>query len=234
MSGDRVDARSDVRFQDREDAGRTLARFLAAYAGRPDVLVLALPRGGVPVGAEVARALRAPLDVFVVRKVGAPSQPELAIGAIATGGTVVVNQEVIRELGIPRELFEREVEHERREVERRERSYRGARPPPQLSGKTVILVDDGLATGATMRAAARAARSQGPARVVVAVPVGARDTCAEMGADADEVVCVRTPEPFLAVGLWYRDFSQTSDEEVREILESRMVPAPPPLAGEER
>lgn len=215
------------RFPDRQEAGRVLAASLAEYSGRSDVVVLGLPRGGVPVAAEIARFLHAPLDVFVVRKVGAPMQPELAMGAVATGGVAVVNAEIVRELAISRDDFERVAARERDELERRERSYRGHRPPPDLSGKVAILVDDGLATGATMRAAVEAVRRQGPSRVIVAVPVAAPDTCEQMRTKADEVVCAATPEPFLAVGLWYRDFSQTSDEEVRELLERGRVPGAP-------
>ena len=206
-------------FRDRTDAGRQLAARLTEYADRPDVIVLALPRGGVPVGYEVARALHAPLDVFLVRKLGLPGQEELAIGAIASGGVRVLNREVVDALQIPDEVIETVTAKESRELERRERVYRGDRPLPDLRGQTVILVDDGLATGSSMRAAIAALRQQGPARIVVAVPVGAPQTCAEFEAEADETVCARTPEPFYAVGLWYDDFRQTSDEEVRELLE---------------
>jgi putative phosphoribosyl transferase len=195
-----------------------LGKKLRRYAGQADVLVLGLPRGGVPVATEVARALRAPLDVFVVRKIGAPRQPELAVGAIATGGTLVLNEEIARQVGVDRETLQEEIARESRELERRNRLYRGGRPPPSIEGRTVILVDDGLATGATMRAAAAAIRLGRPARLVLAAPVGARDTCEEMRAYADDVVCAATPEPFLAVGLWYEKFPQTSDEEVREAL----------------
>ena len=205
-------------FQDRRDAGRVLAMKLRKYAGRPDVVVLALPRGGVPVAYEVAQALRVPLDVFLVRKLGVPGQEELAMGAIATGGVRVLNDDVVRTLGIPQEALDAVAAQEQRELGRRERAYRGDRPAPDVRGRTVILVDDGLATGSTMRAAVAALRRQGPARVIVAVPVGAPQTCAEFGAEADEAVCARTPEPFHAVGLWYDDFSQTTDEEVYELL----------------
>jgi putative phosphoribosyl transferase len=206
-------------FRDRREAGRFLARRLTAYADRPDVLVLALPRGGVPVGYEVARALRAPLDVFLVRKLGLPGHEELAMGAIASGGVRVLNEDVVRALGIPEDVIATVAAEEQEELERRERSYRGNRPAPAVRGKTVILIDDGLATGSTMRAAVAALRRQGPARIVVAVPVGAPETCAEFQEEADEAICAQTPEPFHAVGLWYRDFSQTTDEEVRELLE---------------
>jgi predicted phosphoribosyltransferase len=206
-------------FQNRIDAGRRLAAKLKAYAGRPDVLVLALPRGGVPVAYEVARALRAPLDVFLVRKLGLPGHEELAMGAIATGGVRVLNPDVVRTLRIPDDVIDEVARQEQRELERRERIYRDDRPAPEVRGRTVILVDDGLATGSTMRAAVAALHRQEPARIVVAVPIGAAETCAELGSEADEVVCARTPEPFYAVGLWYRDFTQTTDEEVHDLLE---------------
>ena len=211
-------------FRNRSEAGRLLAGHLKDYAGRADVIVLALPRGGVPVAFEVAEALRAPLDVFVVRKLGVPGQEELAMGAIATGGVRVTNKEVLRHLHISGEVFEAAAAREAGELERREREYRGNRPAPDLRGRTVILVDDGLATGSTMRAAARALRELGPERVVVAVPVGAPQTCEEFRAEVDEVVCAMTPEPFRGVGLWYDDFTQTSDEEVHELL-GRSAPA---------
>jgi putative phosphoribosyl transferase len=207
------------RFRNRTEAGRFLAELLRdEYGGRDDVVVLALPRGGVPVGYEVAKALGAPLDVFVVRKVGVPGHSELAMGAIATGGVLVLDEGLVRRIGISENEIRRAVEAELRELERREAAYRGDRGPPQLEGKTVILVDDGLATGATMRAAALAVRKYNPARVVVAVPVAAEQTCDEFRDDVDDIVCGVTPWPFHAVGLWYDDFSQTSDEEVRELL----------------
>src|SRR5262245_59207705 len=206
------------RFRNRADAGRLLADKLAAYAGRPDVLVLALPRGGVPVAFEAARVLGAPLDVFVVRKLGVPGQEELAMGAIATGGVRVVNPDVVDALRIPTAVIDRVAEEEGRELERRQRAYRGERPEPEVRGRTVILVDDGLATGSTMRAAVAALRAQGPARVVVAVPVGAQSTCEELGREVDEIVCLAMPEPFLAVGRFYEDFSQTTDQEVHDLL----------------
>lgn len=182
------------------------------------MLVLALPRGGVPVAFEVARWLDAPLDVFLVRKLGVPGHEELAMGAIATGGVRVVNEAIVRELGVGREAFEEVAARERVELERRERAYRGERNAPEVGGRTVILVDDGLATGSTMRAAAVALRRRGPGRLVVAAPVAAREACEELRAEADEVVCAETPEPFRGVGRWYEDFSQTTDEEVRELL----------------
>jgi putative phosphoribosyl transferase len=206
-------------FRNRTEAGRQLAAKLGEYADRPDVLVLALPRGGVPVAFEVAQVLRAPLDVFLVRKLGVPGHEELAMGAIATGGVRVLNEDVVRPLRIPDEVIDAVAAEEEEELKRRERAYRGGRPAPQVHGKTVILVDDGLATGSTMRAAVAALRQQRPARIVVAVPVGAPETCAEFQAEADETVCARTPEPFYAVGLWYGDFSQTTDEEVHDLVE---------------
>jgi predicted phosphoribosyltransferase len=207
------------RFRDRAEAGRLLARELQHYRGDPRLLVLALPRGGVPVGFELARSLDAPLDAFVVVKLGAPGQEELAIGAIASGGLRVINERVVREFGLDEEAIARAAAAAHPELERRERAYRGDRGPVQVEGRTVILVDDGLATGATMRAAALALRTRNPGRLVVAVPVAAEQTCDEVREDVDEVVCAVTPEPFLAVGAWYEDFSQTSDDEVRELLE---------------
>jgi putative phosphoribosyl transferase len=206
------------RFHDRRAAGQTLASHLGEYARRPGVIVLALPRGGVPVAAEVASALHAPLDVFVVRKLGVPGQEELAMGALASGGVRVLDHEIVRAAGVTAADVERVTSMEAAELDRRERQYRGDRPPPAVEGKTVILVDDGLATGSSMRAAVAALRSRHPARVVVAVPVAAAETCAEFQAIADEIVCVETPSPFQAVGLWYEDFSQTSDEEVHTLL----------------
>ena len=214
-------------FRDRTDAGRQLAAELERYAGRDDVLVLALPRGGVPVAYEVARALRAPLDVFLVRKLGVPGQEELAMGAIASGGVRVLNSDVVDHLHIPDSIIDAVARQEQDELERRGREYRGDRSPPDVRGRTVILVDDGLATGSTMRAAVAALRRLGPSRIIVAVPVGARDTCEDMAREADEVVCARTPEPFLSVGVWYGDFSQTTDEEVNALLEQ----APPQTAA---
>jgi predicted phosphoribosyltransferase len=213
------------RFRDRQDAGRLLAEKLTAYAHRPDVLVLALPRGGVPVAYEVARALGAPLDVFVVRKLGVPGHEELAMGAVATGGVRVLNEDVVRGLRIPDRMIDAVTALEQQELARRERLYRGDRTPPDVRGRTVILVDDGLATGATMHAAIAALRQQEPARIVVAVPTAAPETCNVLRAEVDDVVCAITPEPFHAVGLWYEDFSQTTDEEVRELLARAAQPA---------
>jgi erythromycin esterase-like protein/predicted phosphoribosyltransferase len=205
-------------FLDRRDAGRRLAEKIAGYSNRPDVLVLALPRGGVPVAYEVARALNAPLDVFVVRKLGVPGYEEVAMGAVATGGVRVLNNEIVEGLGIPASMIDAVAARERQELARRERLYRDGRPQPDVRGRTVILVDDGLATGATMHAAIEALRQQGPKRIIVAVPTASPDTCEEMKRRADEVICAITPEPFHAVGRWYQEFSQTTDEEVRELL----------------
>ena len=207
-------------FRDRADAGRQLLSRLGAYKAEPDVLVLGLPRGGIPVAWEVAHGLGAPLDVFVVRKLGVPGQEELAMGAIATGGVRVVNRDVVNALHIPPDVLDRAAAEERRELERRERSYRGDRPEPGVAGRTVILVDDGLATGSTMRAAVAALRQQAPARIVVAVPVAAPSTCAELREEVEDVVCFATPEPFMSVGRFYDDFSQTTDDEVRDALAS--------------
>jgi predicted phosphoribosyltransferase len=206
-------------FHDRRDAGRKLAEKLMKYANRPDVLVLALPRGGVPVGFEVAQALHAPLDVFLVRKLGVPGREELAMGAIASGGVRVLNEDVVNQLGIPEEVIDAVAAEQAQELRRREQAYRDDRPAPEVQGATILLVDDGLATGSTMRAAVAALRRQGPARIVVAVPVGAVETCDDLRTVADEVVCARTPEPFWAVGIWYEDFTQTTDEEVHDLLE---------------
>jgi predicted phosphoribosyltransferase len=207
-------------FRDRVEAGDVLAGLLAHYAGRPDVLVLALPRGGVPVAARVAQALGAPLDVFVVRKLGVPGHEELAMGAIASGGVRVVNEQVVGRLRLGEADLQRVAEAEERELVRRERSYREGRAPPDLAGRVVILVDDGLATGSTMRAAVAAAWRLDPARVVVAVPTAPASTCQQLRAEADQVVCATTPHPFRAVGFSYRSFPQTSDEEVRALLRS--------------
>jgi predicted phosphoribosyltransferase len=205
-------------YADRADAGRALARALAHLRAAPDAIVLGLPRGGVPVACEVAAALGLPLDVLVVRKLGLPQQPELAMGAIASGGALVVNDEVVRYLGGRTGAFEAVRAREQAELERRERDYRGTRPPLKVSGLTAILVDDGLATGATMEAAVRALQLLGAHRVIVAVPVGSVEARERIEAVADEVVCLATPEFFSAVGQWYADFGQTEDEEVRELL----------------
>jgi putative phosphoribosyl transferase len=207
-----------MRYRNRTEAGRLLAQKLMGYANRPDVLVLALPRGGVPVAFEVAQALDAPLDVFLVRKLGVPGHEELAMGAIASGGVRVLNEAVVSYLHIPDGVIDAVAADELQELERRERLYRVDRPPLEVRGRTVILIDDGLATGSTMRAAAGALRTRDPTAIIVAVPVAADETCDEFRSEVDEVVCAYTPDPFYAVGLWYEDFSQTSDEEVRELL----------------
>jgi putative phosphoribosyl transferase len=207
-------------FLDRADAGRLLARKLTTLKGRANVIVLALPRGGVPIGYELARGLHAPLDVVVVRKLGMPGHEELAMGALAFGGVRVLNRDVVATLGShAAEAIEAVTAREQKELLRREEIYRGARPFPELAGRTVVLVDDGLATGATMRAAARAVRDRQPAKLIIAVPVAAEPTCREMQSEADEVVCLLTPEPFFGVGQFYREFGQTSDEEVRALME---------------
>jgi len=207
-------------FEDREEAGRALAQSLYAYRGATNAVVLALPRGGVPVGFEVAQALGLPLDVLVVRKLGLPGQPELAMGAIATGGALVLNEDVLRFADGREAALEQVRRREQAELERRERQYRGARPPLEVAGRTAILVDDGLATGATMEVAVRALRGLGATRIVVAVPVASRDALNRIAAVADEVVCLEAPMFFSAVGQWYRDFGQTSDAEVSELLRS--------------
>ena len=205
-------------FHDRRHAGRVLARQLAHYAGDPRVVVLALPRGGVPVAFEIARALDAPLDVFLVRKLGVPGHEELAMGAIASGDIRLINEEVVRAYDVSDADIEAVTAVEQQELERRERIYRDNRPLPALHDRTVILVDDGLATGATMRVAILALRQESPARIVVAVPVAAAETCDDFRTLVDDVVCAETPSPFYAVGLWYEDFAQTTDEEVHDLL----------------
>lgn len=207
-----------MRFRNRRDAGRALAISLIAYADRPDVIVLALPRGGAPVGYEVAWTLRVPLDVFLVRKLGVPGNEELAMGAIASGGIRVLNRDVVVGAAISPATIDRVVASEERELERREREYRDDRPAPTIKDQVVILVDDGLATGATMRAGLIALRLKQPMRLVAGVPIAPAATCQELRALADEVICLDTPEPFYGVGLWYDDFSPTSDAEVREFL----------------
>ena len=219
-------------FRDRKEAGQQLASRLTKYANRPDVIVLALPRGGVPVAYEVAKQIGAPLDVFLVRKLGVPGYEELAMGAIASGGVRVINEDLVRQLQIPGEVIDAVAAEEQRELERREHVYRDDRSPPDVKGRIVILIDDGLATGSTMRAAAAALRKQGPARIVVAVPVSAAETCDEFREEVDEVVCAVTPEPFRGVGLWYKDFSQTTDEEVRELLERARQSVAPRAIGQ--
>lgn len=205
-------------FANRREGGAELARRLTTYAGRADVIVLGLPRGGVPVAYEIAQALDVRLDIFIVRKLGLPGHRELAMGAIASGGVRVLNEDVVRWARVSSQAIEEVTQEELRELERREREYRGERPPLELTDRAVILVDDGLATGSTMKAAVKAIRQQRPAQIVVAAPVGARESCAELETMADGVVCARTPEPFSAVGLWYADFSETTDDEVRLLL----------------
>jgi predicted phosphoribosyltransferase len=220
-----------LRFRDRVEAGRLLARELGAYADDPHVLVLALPRGGVPVAFEVARELGAPLDVFVVRKLGVPGHEEFAMGAIAIGGVRLVDEDIVRELEISPAEVEAVLDTEQRELERRALLYRGDRPPPDIAGRTVILVDDGLATGATMRVAVAALRQEHPGRIVVAVPIAPPETCVALRRVADDVVCAVAPDRFYAVGLWYENFEQTTDEEVHDLIERarrELAPAPMP------
>ena len=205
-------------YRDRRHAGAELAWRFHYLKGRKDLVVLALPRGGVPVAYEVARAIEAPLDIFLVRKLGVPGHRELAMGALASGGVRVVNDDVVAFYRIPQTAIDAVARDEQAELERREREYRAGRPPVALQGRTVILVDDGLATGSTMKAAVQAVRAHAPAKIIVAVPVGSRETCQEFTEIADEIVCARAPDHFAAVGQWYRDFSQTGDEEVRELL----------------
>ena len=208
-----------VPFENRTDAGRRLAEQLTGYAGRTDVLLLALPRGGVPVAFEIAKTLNAPLDVFLVRKLGVPGHEELAMGAIASGDVRVINHEVVRSMGIPKEVIDQVAAREKLELERRESAYRGERPKPDVCGRIVILIDDGLATGATMRAAVAALRAQDPARIIVAVPTAAPEACEAFENEVDETVCLIAPRPFFGVGASYQDFSQTTDEEVRGLLD---------------
>jgi predicted phosphoribosyltransferase len=217
-----------MRFRNRRDAGRALATRLMEYADQPDVMVLALPRGGVPVGYEVALALHAPLDVFLVRKLGTPGQEELALGAIASGGIRVLNLAVVKELAIPEDVIARIAVAEGRELARRERAYRDDQSAVHVADRTVILVDDGVATGATMRAALVALREEQPRRLIAAVPVAPESTCWALGAIADKAVCLETPEPFYGVGIWYDDFTPTSDDEVRYLLRQSAERAPNP------
>jgi putative phosphoribosyl transferase len=218
-------------FKDRRAAGQQLAEKLAAYANRPDVLVLALPRGGVPVAFEVAQALHVPLDVFLVRKLGVPGQEELAMGALASGGVRVINDEVVRSLHLSEATIDQVATQEQQELERRERLYRDDQPAPALQGCTVIVIDDGLATGATMRAAVKAIGQQQPARIVVAVPISSPETCQELGAEVDEIICAMTPCPFHSVGHWYNNFSQTTDQEVRDLLQQATTRTQPSAVG---
>lgn len=214
----------ELPIKDRITAGRALAKAMTNYRDRQDLLVLALPRGGVPVAYELAEALHAPLDLILVRKLGSPGQQELAMGAIASGGVRVLNEELVSYLHVSEETLENVAAREQKELERRERAYRGDRPWPEITGKCVILVDDGVATGATMRVAIKALRKQNPKEVVVAVPVAPPDTIEVLRREADDVVCLAMPEPFTAIGLWYVNFSQVSDEEVTEQLERAWKP----------
>jgi predicted phosphoribosyltransferase len=218
-------AASGAIYADRAEAGRILARLLSNFRATPGALVLALPRGGVPVGFEISQQLNLPLDVLIVRKLGVPGREELAMGAIASGDLVVLNQPVIRALHVLPEDIQRVIERERNEITRREKQYRGDRPAPDVHDRLVILVDDGLATGATMRAAARTVRSRSPQRLIVAVPIGSAEACAELQSDADQVICAATPAHFSAVGACYRSFRQTTDAEVRELLNLSQSPA---------
>jgi putative phosphoribosyl transferase len=211
------------RFQNRTQAGKALAARLNSYANRPDVLVLGLPRGGVPVAYEVAKALHAPLDICLVRKLGVPGHKELAMGAIASDGVRVLNYDVISWLGISSTTIDTVAARELKELQRRDRAYRGDRLQPEIRDRTVILVDDGIATGSTMRAAISVLKPQHPAQLIVAVPVAPPETCDVFRTEVDEVVCLMTPEAFYAIGLWYEDFSQTTDEEVRELLAKQFV-----------
>jgi len=214
-------------FRDRFEAGEELARILKKRVDEfRDALVLALPRGGLPVAYPVAQALGVPLDVFIVRKLGVPGHEELAMGAIASGGVQVVNHDVVDSLGIPQRAIDAVAQRELIELQRRERDYRGNRPPLDVKGKKVIVIDDGLATGSTMRAAAAALEQEGAAKVIVAVPVAARETCEEFRREVDEIICAMTPEPFRAVGLWYENFDQTTDEEVRDLLQRAAARVP--------
>lgn|SRR5208282_5842361 len=212
-------------FRDRQEAGRKLAERLRAYANRNDVVVLGIPRGGVPVAFEVARALRAPLDIFLSRKLGVPGQEELAFGAIATGGTRVLDREIVEAVGISEEQIEQITAKVKKELERRENLYRGAQPPLRVEGLTVLLIDDGIATGSSMRAAIKALRQMKPARVVVAVPVAPQSTCSRLAPEVDELICVHTPKDFYAIGQFYEDFSQVADEEVTALLRQAVQPA---------
>jgi predicted phosphoribosyltransferase len=207
-------------FRDRREAGRKLAHELAAYANRTDVLVLALPRGGVPVAYEVARALNVPMDIYVVRKLGVPGHEELAMGAIAPNGVRVLNQDILQKLQVPPEAIDTVARAELQELQRREHAYRGGRLAPTLRGHTVILIDDGLATGASMRAAIAGVRAQNPAQIVIAVPTAALETCEALAPLVDKVICANTPEPFDGVSRWYDDFAQITDEDVHTLLEA--------------
>lgn len=206
-------------FFDRVEAGRLLASKLTHYKGRPDTLILALPRGGIPVAAEIGKELQLPIDVFVVRKLGVPGHEELAMGAIATGDMRIINYEVVGQLGISQETIEAVAQKEREELRRREQLYRGSKPPRDVHDRNVILVDDGIATGSTIRAAIAALRQLSPARIIVAVPVAAAETARQVGGEVDEMICAQTPEQLYAIGQWYEHFEQTTDEEVQDLLD---------------
>ena len=221
-----------MKYSNRHEAGQRLALSLGAFEERPDVIVLGLPRGGVPVAYEIARALRVALDVFVVRKLGLPDQREFAMGAIASGGIVVLDHDLIARMRVTPAAVERVIAEERAELARRERLYRGSRPPLDVRGRTIILVDDGLATGASVQAAIAALKRQGPGSIVVASPVGSRDACRAIAAITDGCLCAAMPEPFNAVGLWYDDFSETTDDDVRTLLAGTWAPAPPRVPQE--
>jgi putative phosphoribosyl transferase len=210
-------------FQDRREAGKALARELASLKGTPGLLVLGIPRGGVVVGHEIAQALNAPLDVYITRKIGAPHNPELAIGAVASDGTLLVDHQLARRLGVPQEYIEREADNQKKEIERRLAEYRGDRPPPDLKGKVIVLADDGVATGATTLATIRAIRNQGPAELILAVPVGPRDSIETLRQEVDRLVCLHAPEIFWAVGAFYNVFDQTADREVKALMEADQV-----------
>jgi putative phosphoribosyl transferase len=226
--------RRGMDYRNRSAAGRELAMKLLAYKGRQDVLVLALPRGGVPVAYQVAKVLRAPLDIWVVRKLGVPGHEELAMGAIASGGTLVVNDDILWTFGVSKSALRKLVEKEQVELARRERIYRGERPPLPVKGRTVIVVDDGLATGSTMRAAVSALRQKEPGRIVVAVPVASLEACASLHESVDETVCAQTPQPFYSVSQWYQDFTQITDQEVRVLLDSAAALSSGQALGEAR
>jgi putative phosphoribosyl transferase len=220
----------EIPFKDRADAGRRLSSRLSQFTRRDDVLVLALPRGGVPVGFEIAHALMSPLDILVVRKLGVPGQEELAMGAIASGGILVINSHIVHALRVSKQQVDDKIAHEQRELERREHLYRGDRRAPDIHGRTVILVDDGVATGSTMQAAISAVRQQNPALLIVAVPVAANSVCQQLDEEADSVVCLYTPVDLYAVGQWYRSFTQTTDDEVHDLLDRAIKPAQQPVA----
>lgn len=223
---------TSMSFRDRHEAGQFLAQKLLQYRDEPDIIVLALPRGGVPVAFEVAKALDAPLDIFLVRKLGVPGHEELAMGAVADGGVVVLNEDVVGPLNIPEDIIDDAIGRESRTIQKQRANYRDGQPAPSIQGRTVILVDDGLATGATMIAAARSVRTRKPERLIIAVPVGSAGACAQLMREADEVVCLASPEPFWAVGVYYRDFSQTEDDDVERLLREARAARPGTTSAE--